>query len=184
MLKAKFLHSRSNPVRVAAFCFNNLKKAQVLDTHIPSSIVLELSILGALFLLLCSSELLLSGETHTSMPDSSKSSMPLPPICDNGRRQSHYLGPNELLNLVGYSQFDGRNYLQWAQYVHTSLKGRKKWSHIEGVEPLRDDPKFEAWDDDSLIMTWLWNSMTPEISRNYMFYSSIRKIWENLIETY
>ncbi|RDY11919.1 Copia protein, partial [Mucuna pruriens] len=44
---------------------------------------------------------------------------------------------------------------------------------------------FEAWDDeDSLIMTWLWNSMTSEISRNYMFYSSIRVIWENLIETY
>ncbi|RDX69320.1 hypothetical protein CR513_51578, partial [Mucuna pruriens] len=33
-------------------------------------------------------------------------------------------------------------------------------------------------------MTWLWNSMTPEISRNYMFYSSACEIWENLIETY
>ncbi|RDX58447.1 hypothetical protein CR513_62236, partial [Mucuna pruriens] len=26
--------------------------------------------------------------------------------------------------------------------------------------------------------------MTPEISRNYMFYFSAREIWENLIETY
>ncbi|RDX65648.1 hypothetical protein CR513_55677, partial [Mucuna pruriens] len=43
--------------------------------------------------------------------------------------------------------------------------GRKKLSHIEGSDPLRDDPKFEAWvDEDSLIMTWPWNSMTSEIS--------------------
>ncbi|RDX98646.1 hypothetical protein CR513_18405, partial [Mucuna pruriens] len=43
--------------------------------------------------------------------------------------------------------------------------GYKKLSHIEGSGPSRDDPKFEAWDDeDSLIMTWLWNSMTLEIS--------------------
>ncbi|RDY09811.1 hypothetical protein CR513_05760, partial [Mucuna pruriens] len=55
------------------------------------------------------------------------------------------LGPNELLNLVGSSQLDGRKkYLQWAQYIRTSLKGRKKLSHIEGDDLPRDDPKFEA----------------------------------------
>ncbi|RDX72027.1 hypothetical protein CR513_48544, partial [Mucuna pruriens] len=33
--------------------------------------------------------------------------------------------------------------------IHT----RKKLSHIEGNDPPRDYPKFEAWDDeDSLIM--------------------------------
>ncbi|RDX74027.1 hypothetical protein CR513_46270, partial [Mucuna pruriens] len=81
------------------------------------------------------------------------------------------LGPNELPNL--------------AQYICTTLKEHKNMSHIEGNNPPRDYPKFEAWDDeDSLIMTWLWNSMTPKISRNYMFYSSIHEIWENLIETY
>ncbi|RDX72057.1 hypothetical protein CR513_48513, partial [Mucuna pruriens] len=95
------------------------------------------------------------------------------------------LGPNELPNLMSSFHLNDCNYLQWAQYIHTTLKGRKKLSHIEGNGPPRDDPKFEAWDDeDSLIMTWLWNSMTLEISRNYMFYSSIREIWKNLIETY
>ncbi|RDX76694.1 hypothetical protein CR513_43293, partial [Mucuna pruriens] len=89
------------------------------------------------------------------------------------------LGPNELLNFGSSYRFDDRNYLQWAQYIHTTLKGHKKLSHIEGNCSPRDDPKFEAWDgEDSLIMTWLWNSMTSEISQNYMFYSS------NLIETY
>ncbi|RDX87697.1 hypothetical protein CR513_30800, partial [Mucuna pruriens] len=67
------------------------------------------------------------------------------------------LKPNELPNLVGSSQLDNCNYLQWAQYIRTSLKGRKKLSHIEG-------------------------GSSP--SRNYMFYSSFREIWENLIKTF
>ncbi|RDX70253.1 hypothetical protein CR513_50526, partial [Mucuna pruriens] len=88
-------------------------------------------------------------------------------------------------NLVSSYRLNNRNYLQWAQYIRTTLKGRKKLSNIEGNDLSRDDPKFEAWDDEnSLIMTWLWNSMTPEINRNYMFYCSIREIWKNLIETY
>ncbi|RDX63581.1 hypothetical protein CR513_57975, partial [Mucuna pruriens] len=95
------------------------------------------------------------------------------------------LRPNELPNLVGVSQLDDHNYIQWAQYVYTTLKGHKKLSHIKGSGPPRDGPKFESWDDeDFLIMTWLWNSMTLEISQNYMFHSSICEIWENLIETY
>ncbi|RDX91162.1 Copia protein, partial [Mucuna pruriens] len=96
------------------------------------------------------------------------------------------LGPNiELLNLVSSSHLDDRNYLQWAQYIRTTLKGRKKLSHIEGNGLPRDDSKFEVCDDkDSFIMTWLWNSMTQEISQNYMLYSFVCEIWENLIETY
>ncbi|RDX62547.1 hypothetical protein CR513_59111, partial [Mucuna pruriens] len=57
------------------------------------------------------------------------------------------LGPIELPNLVSSYRFDDHNYLQWAQYIRTTLKGNG---------PPRDDPKFEAWDDeDSLIMTWI-----------------------------
>ncbi|RDX72173.1 putative mitochondrial protein, partial [Mucuna pruriens] len=50
------------------------------------------------------------------------------------------LGSNELLNLVGSSQLDDRNYLQWSHYFRTCLKGCKKLGHIEGGGPLKDDP--------------------------------------------
>ncbi|RVW25355.1 hypothetical protein CK203_117722 [Vitis vinifera] len=34
-----------------------------------------------------------------------------------------------------------------------------------GSGPKPGDPRFEAWDEeDSMIMAWLWNSTTPEIS--------------------
>ncbi|KOM56062.1 hypothetical protein LR48_Vigan10g195400 [Vigna angularis] len=41
------------------------------------------------------------------------------------------------------------------------------------------------WDnEDSLIMTWMWHSMVPEISRNYMFHSSAKEIWDDLQNTF
>ncbi|RDX98018.1 hypothetical protein CR513_19134, partial [Mucuna pruriens] len=65
------------------------------------------------------------------------------------------------------------------------LREMQQTAHIKGSVPPKNDPKFEAWDDeDSLITIWLWNSITLEISSNYMFYSSVHEIWENLIETY
>jgi len=77
------------------------------------------------------------------------------------------------------------NYLQWAQLVRATLKGRKKLTHLEGNPPAKTDSKYEDWnDEDSLIMTWLWNSMTPEISRNCMFFSTAKEIWKNLCQTY
>ena len=36
--------------------------------------------------------------------------------------------------------------------------------------PGQSDPQFTAWDEaDSMIMTWLWNLMLPEISGNYLY---------------
>ncbi|RDX66745.1 hypothetical protein CR513_54457, partial [Mucuna pruriens] len=52
------------------------------------------------------------------------------------------LGPNELPNLVTSYHLDDRNYLQWAQYIRTTLKGRTKLSHIEGNNLPKDDPKI------------------------------------------
>ena len=44
------------------------------------------------------------------------------------------------------------------------LKGKGKISHLMGTGPKPGDPRFEVWDEeDSMIMAWLWNSMTPEI---------------------
>ncbi|KAL2327646.1 hypothetical protein Fmac_021073 [Flemingia macrophylla] len=91
------------------------------------------------------------------------------------------LGPNDLPNVAGPYRLDGRNFLQWSQYIQRILKGRSRLDHIDGGGPGPNDPNFSIWDnEDSLIMTWIWHSMTPEISRNYMFYSSAKEIWDDL----
>lgn len=45
------------------------------------------------------------------------------------------------------------------------LKGNWKISHLIGTRPELGDPWFEAWnEEDSMIVAWLWNSVTPKIS--------------------
>ena len=78
-------------------------------------------------------------------------------------------------------RLDGKNYLQWAQLVRTFLKGRGKIGHLTASPPKITDPAFLAWDiDDSLIMSWLWNVMQPEVSKNYMFLDSTKAIWDTI----
>jgi len=75
----------------------------------------------------------------------------------------------ELLNIQAAYRQNGKNYLRWSQVVRTSLKGKGKLSHLLGIRPKPGDPRFHAWDEeDSMIMSWLWNSMTPEISDTCM----------------
>nr|KYP41699.1 hypothetical protein KK1_036913 [Cajanus cajan] len=95
------------------------------------------------------------------------------------------LGPNDLPNVVVPYWLDGWNFLQWSQYIRRILKGRSRLDHINGGGPGPNDSNFPIWDnEDSLIMTWMWHSMIPEISQNYMFYSSAKEIWDDLQNTF
>ena len=69
--------------------------------------------------------------------------------------------------------------------VRTFLKGRGKIGHLTAVGPKTSDPVFPAWDiEDSMIMSWLWSFMQPEVSRNYMFLSTAKDIWDTVKHTY
>ena len=70
-----------------------------------------------------------------------------------------------------------KNYLKWSQLVRTVLKGKGKISHLMGTRLKLGDPHFEVWDEeDSIILAWLWNSMTPEISDTCMFLATAKDI--------
>lgn len=98
-------------------------------------------------------------------------------------QSNHALG--ELQNIQAAYRLNGKNYLKWSQLVRTLLKGKGKLSHLLGTGPKTGEPGFEAWDEkDSLIMSWLWNSMTPEISDTCMFLPTAQGIWEVVHQTY
>lgn len=93
--------------------------------------------------------------------------------------------PNELGNIQAAYRLNGRNYMVWSQVVHTKLKGRGKFHHLLDPAPSKEDAKFTAWDiKDSLIMSWLWGSMFPEVSGNCMFLTSAKEILETVKRTY
>ncbi|XP_052625897.1 uncharacterized protein LOC128132928 [Lactuca sativa] len=91
----------------------------------------------------------------------------------------------EYQNLQPSFKLNGRNYIVWSQIVRTFLKGKGKLSHLTGPIPREDDPSFAAWDvEDSSIMSWLWNSMQPEISGTCMFLTTAKDIWDTIKQMY
>ena len=80
---------------------------------------------------------------------------------------------------------DGKTDLKWSQFVRTVLKGKGKISHLMGTRLNIRDPRFEVWgEEDSMIMAWLWNYMTPEISDTCMFLATTKDIWDTIQQTY
>ncbi|KAG8381704.1 hypothetical protein BUALT_Bualt05G0000400 [Buddleja alternifolia] len=99
--------------------------------------------------------------------------------------QSTNNASSELQGMHYSYRLDGRNYLQWSQLVRTFLKGRGKIAHLTRPVPQTSDPAFAAWDiEDSMLMSWLWNSMQPEVSKNYMFLPTAKDIWDTVKRTY
>ena len=95
----------------------------------------------------------------------------------------------ELQNIQATYRMDGKNYLKWSQLVRIVLKGKGKGkgkiSHLMGTRLKPGDPHFEVWDEeDFMIMTWLWNSITPKISDTCMFLATARDIWDTIQQTY
>jgi Integrase core domain/gag-polypeptide of LTR copia-type len=81
----------------------------------------------------------------------------------------------------------GKNYLPWARAVTVALGGRSKLGHINGKTPKPDkgDTEIEAWQaNDHLVMSWLFNSMKPEIYDIFSYSETAKILWDKLKEMY
>ena len=95
------------------------------------------------------------------------------------------IGVSDLPGMHPSYRVNGRNFLQWSQLVRTFLKGRGMLGHLIGTPPKDLDPTFSAWDtEDSSIMSWIWSVMQSKVSKNFMFLTSARDIWEIMRQTY
>ena len=55
----------------------------------------------------------------------------------------------------------------------------------EKTPPAEDDPAYVTWDaENSMVMTWLVNSMEEDIRSNYMCYPTAQELWENVNQMY
>lgn len=74
----------------------------------------------------------------------------------------------------------------WSQSVLVYICGRGKEDHLTGsaTRPDSGNVNFKNWKaENNLVMSWLINSMTPEIGENFLLYS-IKDIWDVARETY
>lgn len=84
-------------------------------------------------------------------------------------------------------RLNGLNYFRWHQSVQLYIPGRGKVGYLNGERPKPDivDPRYAIWDaENSMVMTWLVNSMEENISSNYMCYSTAKELWDSVTEMY
>lgn len=61
--------------------------------------------------------------------------------------------------------------------------GEQKIGYLTGEtkEPAPEDPGYSTWDaENSMVITWLVNSMEEEINSNYMCYHTVKELWDNI----
>ncbi|RVW76413.1 hypothetical protein CK203_056591 [Vitis vinifera] len=84
-------------------------------------------------------------------------------------------------------RLNGDNFLRWSQSVRMYMKGHGKMGYLTGEKkaPAVDDPNYAIWDaENSMVMTWLVNSMEEDINSNYMCYPTAQELWENVNQMY
>ena len=67
------------------------------------------------------------------------------------------------------------------------VRGRGKIGYLTGEkkEPAELDSQHATWDaENSMVMSWLVNSMEEDISSNYLGYSTAKEMWDNLTQMY
>ncbi|TYH10286.1 hypothetical protein ES288_A07G166500v1 [Gossypium darwinii] len=119
---------------------------------------------------------------------SSTSSSPTPKITLN---PENFSGSNAQLDSSGLTitchRLNGNTFLEWSQSVKIFLLGRERLGYVTGEikKSAVTDTDFAKWmRDNGQVMTWLLNSMTPSISRNFLLYTTAAEIWSAVRETY
>ena len=84
-------------------------------------------------------------------------------------------------------KLNGNNYLQWSQSVILFIRGKGKEDYLTGaaLSPEATDPNRKLWiAKNSMVMSWLLNSMTNEIGEIFLLYETASDIWLATEETY
>ena len=90
------------------------------------------------------------------------------------------------MQLTGH-KLNGKNYLEWAQSIKLVVDGKGRLGYITGEtkEPEKTDPTWKTWkSENSLVMSWLINSMEVSIGRTYLFLPTAKNVWDAVRETY
>ncbi|KAL0364197.1 UNVERIFIED_CONTAM: Retrovirus-related Pol polyprotein from transposon RE2 [Sesamum angustifolium] len=80
-----------------------------------------------------------------------------------------------------------KNYLNWSYAIKRALRAKMKLGFIDGSlsKPDVNDASFEKWIRvDSMVTTWILNSISKEIVEGFMYTKSSRSLWLDLEERY
>uniref|UniRef100_A0A5B7BNP0 Retrotransposon Copia-like N-terminal domain-containing protein n=1 Tax=Davidia involucrata TaxID=16924 RepID=A0A5B7BNP0_DAVIN len=82
-------------------------------------------------------------------------------------------------------KLNGTNYHSWSHAFTVFLRAKKKSKYLLENPLVADDKNFEDWwSENSMVMTWLWNSMEPYVVCNVQLLKTAKQIWGSLEEMY
>ncbi|KAL2226638.1 UNVERIFIED_CONTAM: Retrovirus-related Pol polyprotein from transposon RE1 [Sesamum indicum] len=96
-------------------------------------------------------------------------------------------GPDHPGMVLVTAALTGNNYLNWSFRIKRALRAKMKIGFIDGssVKPHASDPHFEQWIRvDSMVTTWILNSISREIVEAFMYTKSSRSLWLDLEQRY
>ncbi|KZV15508.1 hypothetical protein F511_38612 [Dorcoceras hygrometricum] len=98
------------------------------------------------------------------------------------------MSPSDNLSLqITNHKLNSRNFLQWSQSVLLVFCGRGKMGYLTGQtkRPKAGEPDRATWElDNSIVMSWLINSMEQQLSQNFLFLKTAKAIWDAVTTTY
>lgn len=96
----------------------------------------------------------------------------------------YYLHPSDNPGLQLVSQLlVGSNYINWSRSISTALLAKNKLLFGNGVllRPHDDDLLYPAWIRcNSMVVSWLRNSISPQICSSIMYLDDAHDVWSDL----
>ena len=77
--------------------------------------------------------------------------------------------------------------LERFQSILLVIRGKGKIGYLNETisKPSADSANYGVWEaENSIVMTWLVNSIEPKIGRTFLFYKIAQEIWEVVQEIY
>ena len=121
-----------------------------------------------------------SKSTAGSSDSTATSSSEIPPAATTPNNDQN-------LQLTVHKLNGGQNYIEWSQSIKLALEGRGRLGYITGEtnKPAHTDPTIKQWkSENSMVMSWLINSMESSVGKPYLFLPTAKAIWEAVKDTY
>ena len=70
---------------------------------------------------------------------------------------------------------------EWYKMINITLHGFQLGDHL--TENLREEtnPEYKKWKaEESLILSWMLRSMTPEMRLDFLYCDTVRKMWDDI----
>ncbi|KAK2359287.1 hypothetical protein QL285_084673 [Trifolium repens] len=102
----------------------------------------------------------------------------------NDTLNPYYMHPNENPALVLVTPLlNGSNYHSWSRSMTVAIRSKNKLHFLTGSLPRPDDDNRDsmAWDRcNTMLMSWLTNSVEPEIAQSVLWMDAASDIWKEL----